>query len=65
MKHRHEYESDYHPTLSPEAKALGIRAAEIRKCKGCGHEMPFLFIKDHWVPLYDEKEVNERDILLA
>lgn len=65
MTHRHEYEPSYHPALTPEAKALGIKAAEIRKCKSCGHEMTFIFIKSDWVPLFEEKEADERDILLA
>jgi hypothetical protein len=33
MKHRHEYEAVYHPGLSSAAKTLGIKAAEMRKCK--------------------------------
>lgn len=65
MKHRHEYESVYHPIPTPEAKALGIKAAEIRKCKTCQKEMTVVLTKDEWFPLFEDQESGERDILLA
>lgn len=65
MKHRHEYESVYHPALTLEAKALGIKAAEIRKCKTCQKETVFVLTKNEWFPLFEDQESEERDILLA
>lgn len=46
-------------------KALGIKAAEIRKCKTCQVEMTFVLTKDGWVQLFEDKEPDERDVLLA
>lgn len=65
MKHRHEYESVYHPSPTVEAKALGITSAEIRKCAVCQKEMTFVFTKGQWFPLFEEGESGEKDILLA
>jgi hypothetical protein len=65
MKHRHEYETVYRPGVSSEVGALGIKAAELRKCKTCDKEMTFVRIGDEWVPLFEEKEAGEQDILLA
>jgi len=65
MKHRHEYESIYHPSPTAEAKALGITSAEIRKCTVCRKEMTFVLTKGQWVPLFEDGESGEKDILLA
>lgn len=66
MKHVHKYETISHHGITSELMDLGIKAAEIRKCKKCQKEMPFVLIqKGEWVPLFDEMESNERDILLA
>jgi hypothetical protein len=65
MKHKHDYEPVYHPSLTPEARELGIRAAEIRKCKTCQKETPFVLTKADWFPLFEDREYDERDILLA
>jgi hypothetical protein len=65
MKHRHEYEAVFHPNLAAEMKLLGIKAAEIRKCKTCQREMTFVLTRDGWVQLFEEKESDVRDVLLA
>lgn len=65
MKHRHEYETIYHPGLSSAAKTLGIKAAEMRRCKTCQKEMPFVMIKKEWVPLFDDPESVDQGILMA
>ncbi len=66
MKHVHKYETVSHHGITSEVMDLGIKAAEIRRCKKCNKEMPFVLIhKDKWVPLFDERESNEKDILLA
>jgi hypothetical protein len=65
MKHKHDYEPVYHPSLAPGARELGIKAAEIRKCKTCQKEMPFVLVKDDWFPLFEDREYDERDILMA
>lgn len=64
MDHTHEYETDHRLGLTPEAEALGLRAAEVRKCKTCGHENTFVF-KDKWFPLFDEAGREGKDILMA
>ena len=64
-KHRHEYESIYHPSPSAEAKALGIKAAEIRKCKICQKEMVFVLTKNEWFPLFEDQAFEEQGVLLA
>jgi hypothetical protein len=63
--HVHEYEAVSHPVLSPGARSLGIKSAEIRKCKGCQKEMPFILTKDRWVALFEDPDADDRDILLA
>ncbi len=65
MKHRHEYEAVNHPNPSSEAKTLGIKATEMRKCKTCQKVMPFVMIKKEWVPLFDDPESHDEGILLA
>ena len=65
MSHRHEYETIERHAVSKEAVELGIKAAETRKCKGCGEETVFLLSHDDWLPLYDKTTRSEQDILLA
>jgi len=65
MKHRHEYEPIFHPNPAAEMKALGIKAAEIRKCRTCQVEMTFVLTKDGWFQFFEDKEADERDVLLA
>jgi len=65
MKHRHEYEAVYHPNLSAEAKTVGLRAVEMRRCKTCLKEMPFIMIKKEWFPLFEDPESGDQGILLA
>jgi hypothetical protein len=65
MNHVHEFESVYHPTPSAEVRSLGIKAAEIRKCKTCHKEVPFVLTQQGWIQLFEDKEPDERDILFA
>lgn len=66
MKHVHKYETLSHQGIPSELLKLGIQAAEIRKCKGCHKEMPFLQTKKgEWIPLFDDRQSDEQDILLA
>lgn len=66
MKHTHTYEPLMHRRTSSELMKLGIEAAEIRKCRDCGQETPFVLTrKGAWVQLFDESEPDEQDILLA
>jgi hypothetical protein len=66
MNHVHKYESVSHHGISTGLMEFGIEAAEIRKCKKCGREMPFLLTKKgDWVPLFAESETDQQDILLA
>ncbi len=65
MEHRHEYEAIYHPNPSVPAKAIGIKAAEMRRCKTCLKEMPFVRIKNGWEPLFEDAESGDQGILLA
>ncbi len=65
MKHKHRYEAIYHPALTSKTMALGIKAAEIRKCATCQKEMTFVLTKDGWFPLFEDKESDKQDILLA
>jgi len=66
MNHVHKYESVSHHGISTELMEFGIKAAEIRKCKKCGKEMPFLLTKrGDWVALFAEGETDQQDILLA
>lgn len=65
MKHVHDFEPFHHPELTAEAKALGIKAAELRRCRGCQKEMTFIWLKEGWFPLFKDKESDEQEILLA
>lgn len=66
MKHVHKYEPLLHQRAASELAKSGIEAAELRKCRECGKEMPFLLTKKGvWVQLFEEKESEEEDILLA
>lgn len=66
MKHVHKYETVSHPVVSAEAGALGISGAEIRRCVDCQKELVFVLTRrDKWVPLFEEREADEKDILLA
>lgn len=65
MNHVHDFKSVYHPTPSAELRALGIKAAEIRRCTACGKEMPFLLTARGWMQVFEEKEQDNRDILFA
>jgi hypothetical protein len=66
MKHVHKYETISHHGITSELMDLGIKAAEIRKCKKCQKEMPFVLThKGEWVPLFDDMESDDQDILLA
>lgn len=65
MEHRHEYEAVYHPNPSAPAKTIGIKAAEMRRCKTCLKEMPFVMIKNSWIPLFEDSESGDQGILLA
>lgn len=65
MKHRHDFEIIYHPSLTPEAAALGIKGAEVRKCITCQKELTFIQTKDGWFPLFQDTESDKQDILLA
>jgi hypothetical protein len=46
-------------------KDHGILAVEIRKCKGCQREIPFVLIKNKWLPLFEDLGSDDQDILLA
>lgn len=63
--HVHEYETVSHPVPSPGARSLGITSAEIRKCRKCQKEMPFILTKDRWIALFEDPDVDEKEILLA
>jgi hypothetical protein len=67
MKHRHEheYEPVFHPTPTPEMKALGIKAIELRQCRTCKAEMTYVLTKDGLFKLFEEMETSEKDVLLA
>ncbi len=64
-KHTHEYEPIYHPTLIAEVKALGMEAAEIRKCRTCKQEMTFIFLNNQWLPLFEDRTFEQQGVLLA
>jgi hypothetical protein len=64
-EHNHNYEAYYHPNLSPKARELGIKAVELRKCTLCDKELTFILTDSEWFPLFEYKEANEQDILLA
>jgi len=65
MKHKHTYETVSHHSPTSDTKALGIRAAEIRKCHTCKKEMIFVLTKDGWLQLFEDTESSKQDILLA
>ncbi len=66
MNHVHKYESVSHHGISTELMEFGIEAAEMRRCKKCGKEMPFLLTKRGvWVSLFADGETDHQDILLA
>jgi hypothetical protein len=65
MEHKHEYEAVYHPNPSGAAKSVGIKAIEMRRCKTCQKEMPFVMIGQNWVPLFEDTESGDQGILLA
>ncbi|MBI5848007.1 MAG: hypothetical protein HZB31_08680 [Nitrospirae bacterium] len=66
MNHIHKYESVSHHGISAKLMEFGIEAAEMRKCKKCGQQMPFLLTKKgDWVALFAEGETDQQDILLA
>jgi hypothetical protein len=55
-----------HQRISSALLKSGIEAAEIRKCRECGKEMPFVLTrKGAWVQLFEEMDADEQDILLA
>lgn len=64
--HTHRYETVLRSGISHELMELGIQSAEIRRCKQCNKEMPFVMTrKGNWVSLFEETERDEQDILLA
>ena len=66
MNHVHKYESVSHRGISTELMEFGIEAVEIRTCKKCGKEMPFLLTRrGDWIALFAEDETDQQDILLA
>ena len=66
MKHNHKYETLSHPAITSEVMEHGIQAAEIRKCESCDKQKIFLLTnRGLWIPLFDETESGEKDILLA
>ncbi|GAB4488741.1 MAG: hypothetical protein OHK006_19540 [Thermodesulfovibrionales bacterium] len=66
MKHHtHTFVPIAHPSLSAEAKTLGIMAAEVRKCSVCDKQTTYIQLRGTWVPLFEEAEADEQDILLA
>ncbi len=66
MKHVHRYETEAHLGINPELNELGIQSAEIRKCRVCHKEITFVQTrKGDWLPLLDDREADEQDILLA
>jgi hypothetical protein len=64
-EHHHDYEAYYHPNVTPKARELGIKAVELRKCKLCDKELTFILTDTDWFPLFEYKEADEQDILLA
>lgn len=66
MKHVHKYETEAHLGINPRLMEIGVRSAEIRKCMTCLKEMTFVQIREgDWLPLLDDRETDEQDILLA
>lgn len=65
-EHKHEFEPISHPSLSAAAIELGIRAAEMRECRICKMQTPYIQTKDsRWVSLFKEETGDEQNILLA
>jgi|GEM_PF-820296 hypothetical protein len=64
-EHKHQYEPEYHPGVSSQARALGIRAIEVRRCKLCQKQMVFVQVDNEWLPLFEDRELSAEDILLA
>lgn len=66
MNHIHKYEPVSHYGISTALMEFGIEAAEIRSCRKCGKEMPFLLTKKgDWIALFEESSSDQQDILLA
>jgi len=65
MDHEHSYDSQIRLALSAGARNSGIEEAETRKCSACGRETVFIKAQGQWVPLTEETERSEQDILLA
>mgnify|MGYP006269931339 CR=1 FL=1 len=65
MKHIHQYETAHRPTLTEQVEEHGIKAAEMRRCRVCEKQMPFVLTKQGWFPLFEDREVDEKEILLA
>jgi hypothetical protein len=65
MRHKHDFETVNHPSLTRDGEALGIRAAQIRKCHICKKEETLILTKKGWVPLFEESELSTPDILMA
>ncbi|MFA4830388.1 MAG: hypothetical protein WC855_03140 [Thermodesulfovibrionales bacterium] len=65
MKHKHTYETISHHSPTPGTIKLGIKAAELRRCTACKKEMTFILTKEGWFPLFEDKEADKQDILLA
>lgn len=66
MNHIHKYESISHHGISTELMEFGIEAAEMRRCKKCGKETPFLLTRrGDWISLFAEEKTDKQDILLA
>jgi len=61
MKHIHKYEPLMHQRVASELAKSGIEAAELRKCRECGKEMPFLLTKKGiWVSFLRIKKRKSR-----
>mgnify|MGYP001568967397 FL=1 len=66
MKHIHKYKTEAHLGINPRLIEMGVQSAEIRKCRTCHKEMTFVQIREgDWLPLLDDRETDEQDILLA
>ncbi len=66
MKHIHKYEVIAHYGIPSDLMDKGIAAAEMRRCTVCQKEMPFVQTEDgKWLPLFEERDRDEQDILLA
>ena len=66
MKNVNRYETEAHLGINQRLMEIGVRSAEIRKCRTCHKEMTFVQIREgDWLPLLDDRETDEQDILLA